>query len=165
MRIFKRAHGVWYLELNRECRISLKTRDEGLAVKAAQAHLSDEDNVCRWCGTKMVGRKRKYCSMDCKKKFYSSISLYAELRERESAANFNEQKLQSKECAYCGTLITDRRKKYCCGKCRRRFHEEMERYGRLRKSVIQENGGKCYFCSDEKMLHVHHVDGNGITKN
>jgi hypothetical protein len=65
-------------------------------------------------------------------------------------------------CAYCEKKpIAKNKHKYCSDRCRQSAGDELQRYGALRRKILDSFKNRCAICSAKKSLIVHFVDNTG----
>lgn len=114
------------------------------------------ENICFNCGISFISKKYKrikaiYCSRDCSAKSH---------KKGKILICFN-----CKKEFYCPVGLMNKRK-YCSNKCRlidwNKKSIKAEMPGSYRQNAYKIYEKKCYDCgiSDERILVIHHIDGN-----
>jgi hypothetical protein len=95
MRIYKRKNSPnYYLQLERNKGVSLKTSDYKEAQEIAEKKYGHLKRVCPYCSESFF-KTRRFCSNKCRKYYHNEISYYGRLK-KEIYEKFNHQ------CCFCG---------------------------------------------------------------
>lgn len=121
--------------------------------------------------------ERIVCSLECNRRYMS------EKRLGEKNPNWNENKTEERECKECKRIFkytrsglhTDQKRIFCSKECNHSFlsgkipgtnlkakyeNSYPSEFKKIREYIIARDDKKCTFCSEEKNLHVHHIDYN-----
>lgn len=84
------------------------------------------------------------------------------LETKDKAKALRELEKSLPLCAYCEKKpIAKNRHKYCSDKCRESAGTELQRYGALRRKMLDSFKNRCAICSAKRSLTVHFVDNTG----
>lgn len=81
----------------------------------------------------------------------------------EAVETVKKLDIKKPPCPYCGSSSVPSHKKYCSSICRERYNNEMEHFGFMRSTILSAFNNECAVCKSKENLHIHHVDGQGLT--
>lgn len=143
------------------------------------------DRQCVVCGATYTptGAAQKAC-FGCAEDFKKAQAKVA--RQAKALASGRPLKGSIQQCSECGDDFVFRSSiQHRCSECQRKFNmrrihqwlaanqdydkamREKNRdntfFGGNRKAALERDGYTCQHCGNKNNLHVHHVDGNGVT--